>query len=282
MQPKEEFLITNKFDESDLDILKAFKKIKSDKNIKEITSRKPDWESENSFILSIAKNYKTNNKKLFRKKHDSKDDLTNIWLSIVENKATNYFIEKEIKPFTGLHYDSLSDIAKLSNNVESLKKIDEILRKEYGIIILYEKSFKGLKLDGCAFNLPNNSPVIAMSLRYSRYDYFWFTLMHELSHVSLHHDMLSTPIIDDLENESQVMTEIEANRAASESLIPIEANRSLFRTKDEPQTLLAVCKKFSINPIVAAGAVRKKHNNYRIFSDLVNSINVRMELGFDD
>ncbi|CCP02453.1 hypothetical protein BN439_1375 [Erwinia amylovora Ea644] len=95
MQPKEEFLITNKFNESDLDILKAFQKIKSDKKIKEIISRKPDWESENSFILSIAKNYKTNNKKLFRKNNDSKDDLTNIWLSIVENKATSHFIEKK-------------------------------------------------------------------------------------------------------------------------------------------------------------------------------------------
>jgi len=38
-------------------------------------------------------------------------------------------------------------------------------------------------IDGAAFWLDAKSPVVAMSLRYDRIDYFWFTLMHELAHI---------------------------------------------------------------------------------------------------
>ena len=67
-----------------------------------------------------------------------------------------------------------------------------------------------------------------MSLRFARYDQFWFTLMHELSHICLHIDLLDSPIIDSLydsednpiENIEEDEIEDQANMLARLSLIP--------------------------------------------------------------
>ena len=41
------------------------------------------------------------------------------------------------------------------------------------------------RIDGVCFWLDDLSPVIALSFRYDRLDWFWFTLGHELRHVKM-------------------------------------------------------------------------------------------------
>jgi HTH-type transcriptional regulator/antitoxin HigA len=41
----------------------------------------------------------------------------------------------------------------------------------------------GSKIDGACFWLSDNEPVVALSFRYDRVDWFWHTLIHELAHV---------------------------------------------------------------------------------------------------
>ena len=282
MPHEKDFFVSNQFSESDLEILLNFQKIKNSKKIKDIISRKPEMENENQFLLDVAKNLTFNKNKLFRKRDDANSELINLWLSLIEKKSLNTYLKGNTKVFTDLDFENLGIIASLSRDVQSIHYISRILKEEYGIILIIEKSFKGMKLEGCTFCLPNKTPVIGLSLRYSRYDYFWFTLMHELSHIALHYDKLDTPILDDLDIDTETDVEIEANRAAADSLIPREANRAVFRTFNEPDSLISVCERFNIHPIIAAGAVRNKHKNYVIFSSLVNSIDVRRELGFNE
>jgi HTH-type transcriptional regulator / antitoxin HigA len=71
-------------------------------------------------------------------------------------------------------------------------------------------------LDGAAFWL-NDRPVIAMTLRFDRIDYFWFTLMHEVAHIWLEHEGY---YLDDLKNLEDTPIENEANSQAANWLIP--------------------------------------------------------------
>ena len=51
------------------------------------------------------------------------------------------------------------------------------------------------KIDGVCFWLDADSPVIALSVRYDRIDWFWHTLMHEMAHVK-NKDGMESPILD--------------------------------------------------------------------------------------
>lgn len=57
------------------------------------------------------------------------------------------------------------------------------LLADYGIRLVVIEHLPRCKIDGAALWLSEDAPVIALSLRYDRIDYFWFTLMHELSHI---------------------------------------------------------------------------------------------------
>ena len=61
---------------------------------------------------------------------------------------------------------------------------------DYGIRFIVVEPLPGIKVDGVALWLDNESPVIGVSVRFDRIDAFWFTLMHEFSHI-YHGDALS-------------------------------------------------------------------------------------------
>ena len=54
---------------------------------------------------------------------------------------------------------------------------------EFGIRFVVVEALPGAKIDGAAFWLNETSPVIAVSVRFDRVDNFWFTVMHEFTHV---------------------------------------------------------------------------------------------------
>ena len=137
-------------------------------------------------------------------------------------------------------------------------------------------SFSGIKLDGATFLLGDSIPVIGMSLRYNRLDYYWFTLFHELSHVILHQEHLKTPLLDDLEKEKTTDIENEANNLALKMIIP----RSVWRSCDlnynaDNKNVYKLAEELKIHPALVAGRYRKERNNYSIFSDIVNAINIK-------
>ena len=69
-----------------------------------------------------------------------------------------------------------------------------LLAKEFlnknGIHLVREGHLRKTRLDGAAMKLPDGSPVVGLTLRYDRLDYFWFTLLHELAHVARHLDKI--------------------------------------------------------------------------------------------
>lgn len=172
---------------------------------------------------------------------------------------------------------TLKEIAQLSPQISNIKVLPDLLA-ELGIILIYEESIPSLKLDGSAFLLPNGTPVIALSFRHARVDNFWFTLMHELAHVVLHYDLLTTPIIDDLENPDHSATDIEiqANRLAKESFITRAQWRNCpAKSSTNKDVLIKFASKLNIHPAILAGLLRKDRNKYDIDSDIISSTNTR-------
>lgn len=97
------------------------------------------------------------------------------------------------------------------------------LLSRYGIRFVVVEPLAGAKIDGAALWLNDHSPVIAVSVRYDRIDSFWFTVMHEFSHIR-HNDTLSVDSRlsvdspkDDNERDSM---ELRADAEASASLVP--------------------------------------------------------------
>ena len=74
---------------------------------------------------------------------------------------------------------------RLMNLIDVPEGVDQIPRilSEGGIRFLVVETLPRTKIDGACFWLDENSPVIALSLRYDRIDYFWHTIMHELGHL---------------------------------------------------------------------------------------------------
>ena len=73
-------------------------------------------------------------------------------------------------------------LRSLAYSIEGLRYVPKAL-EDAGIRFLVIEALPGTRIDGACFWLDQDSPVIALSLRYDRIDYFWHTIMHELGHI---------------------------------------------------------------------------------------------------
>lgn len=170
----------------------------------------------------------------------------------------------------------MHSVAKLSVEKDGPLLARGLLR-EHGIDLIIEPHLPRTHLDGAAIKVDvYDHPVIGLSLRHDRLDNFWFCLMHELAHISLHLDD-NTQFYDDLDlveqNDSQ---EREADELAGEALIPEKAWRtspaSVIAMPDAAQEL---AQQLGISPSIVAGRMRHEFKAYRLFNNLVGHGEVR-------
>ena len=170
----------------------------------------------------------------------------------------------------------LQHIAQLSVYDDGpLRARDELANN--GIALIIERHLSKTYLDGGSFLDEKNRPVIGLTLRQDRIDNFWFTLLHELSHVFMH---LKTPgecFVDDTkEGDENDEKEKQANRCAREVTIPRSIwNRSKankFRTYD---AIIELAEKQGIHPAIVAGRLRHETGDYKLFSDLIKDSKVK-------
>lgn len=215
------------------------------------------------------------NNTFFRKSNDSSNILVNYWLGKVRKISTIYSLCGNLPKFEGITKDFVRQVVELSPKVDNLLILSKIL-EEKGIILVIEQYIPGLKADGAVFINEYSQAVIALSLRFSRLDNFWFTLVHELSHLILHSGELQVPIVDDLEEESSELVEKQANKLAKELLIPrhIWRNCACKYNKNE-SVLLEFASQNKIHPAIVAGLLRYELNDYSLYSRIINSIDTR-------
>ncbi len=149
---------------------------------------------------------------------------------------------------------------------------------KYGIALVVLAHLPTTRLDGAAMRLQGGTPIIGLTLRHDRLDHFWFTLLHELGHVALHlKKNESTTFLDDLDRaESTDEVEREANAFAAEALIPAtEWPKAFSEGSATTADISATAQRLRVHVSIVAGRVRRELNDFRTFSKLVGSGEVR-------
>jgi HTH-type transcriptional regulator/antitoxin HigA len=138
---------------------------------------------------------------------------------------------------------------------------------EYGIRFVIVEPLSGARIDGAAFWLDAESPVIALSVRYDRIDAFWFTVMHEWAHIK-NGDALSvdTDLIDPTVGLTVVLVENEAERLASkqasDALIPSSEMDSFIHRVGpmySKERIIQFAHKVKIHPGIIVGQLQHRN-----------------------
>lgn len=129
-----------------------------------------------------------------------------------------------------------------------------------GVRLVIVEHLSGTRIDGCALWL-GEAPVIALSLRYDRVDWFWFTIMHELAHILAREGSLDTQLVG---NDAQgTVSEIEerADRRAADWLVP-QVQLQAFADRQRPYFSRSAIEDFAsrmnIHPGIVVGQLQKR------------------------
>jgi len=174
----------------------------------------------------------------------------------------------------------LKEIARLSYFNDGPLLAREYLEKQ-GIHLMIVSHLPKTYLDGAAMLLPDGSPVVGLTLRYDRFDNFWFSLLHELVHIARHLSRDKQIIVDDFDlrkhdHNGLDRAEKEADELASSSLIPDKYWKQISSmdpiSSDEVKEN---AENLTIHPAIIAGRIRFERNNYRLLTRLVGQGKLR-------
>lgn len=177
---------------------------------------------------------------------------------------------------------ALNKLRLFLHETAEIRHIPGILA-EAGIRFVIIETMPGTKIDGATFWLDNDSPVVVLSLLRDRIDNFWFTLMHELSHVE-HGEGKDAPIIDmDLCSKEQLPDrpdyEIRADLDAAEFCVSQDAMEN-FIVRTDPYyhevKILGFALTHMVHPGIVVGQLQHRGrigwDKHRKFLDKVRQI----------
>ena len=171
---------------------------------------------------------------------------------------------QSVATFTGRRMDACeSALRELATEPDLAAGVSETL-SGFGIRFVIVEHLTGTKIDGATLWLSSKEPVIAMSLRYDRIDYFWFTLFHELSHVR-HKDDLSLDAEPEAENsdQSKPAFEVRADKEATELLVPPKQLKAFVKQAAPDFTADAVnefAESIGLHPGIVVGQLQHRGN----------------------
>ncbi len=199
------------------------------------------------------------------------------WATRVTQKAKKVTASKKFKPGS-IDLKFMRRIIKLSVYKDSPLKAQQELLK-YGIILIVEPHFSKTYLDGATILINKANPVIGLTLRHDRLDNFWFTLMHELAHISLHYNSDVSLYFDEIEDVKSVTLsdkEREADEMAEESILP-KSKWEISPARLIPSSMAAnsLANELGIHAAVIAGQIRHKGNKYVYLTKIVKAEKVR-------
>ena len=194
--------------------------------------------------------------------------------------------EQELPPYVSnsLNEQDLKHFVKLSAFDEGPDLARKFLQKR-GIAFVILKNLPHTYLDGACFKSPSERPIIGITLRHDRLDNFWFTLLHELGHLSLHLTLNHFAFFDETEsnkshNEFKDIKEKEANDFASKHLIPEDEwkpwrNANGNRVSKDEIRLFA--NHLGISSAIIAGRLRWETRDYEKYSIMLGNKTVKKQ-----
>ena len=121
-----------------------------------------------------------------------------------------------------------------------------------GVAITFVPELPRIRASGATWWMSPHKAVIQLNLRYKRDDQFWFSIFHEAGHILLH-GKKDVFIEDDGENSK----EDEANKFASEILIPKTQLRKFIELSDFNKTeIRSFASEIGIAPGIVVGRLQ--------------------------
>lgn len=205
------------------------------------------------------------------------------WQARVSNLA-----KRELLPNfkrESVNKDFARSLAKISYLDEGPRVAIEFLNKK-GIHVILARHLEKTYLDGGCFLSSNAAPVIGLTLRHDRTDNFWFTLLHELGHLTLHYEDMrekGEAFFDDTDRlkDSRSKREREANDFARDALIPDEtwAKHKAHLLKNSTESEIKdFAESLSIHPAIVAGRIQWEKKDYQIAPNLLGRNTLRKQL----
>jgi HTH-type transcriptional regulator/antitoxin HigA len=156
-------------------------------------------------------------------------------------------------------------LPKLSATEADTGRVPAVL-VDIGVRFVIASHLTGTKIDGATVWLDENSPVVAVSFRYDRVDWFWFTLMHEIAHVlagdERHMPMIDQALVGRDADASQISTpEEKADKAAREWLIPGDRLSAFIRSTKpyySRAALLRFASSLGLHPALVVGQLQNR------------------------
>jgi HTH-type transcriptional regulator / antitoxin HigA len=191
--------------------------------------------------------------------YDERNELQWAWLyrakELAEATHSSPYSEANLRK-------ALSRLRTLLVAPEELRQVPTILA-EAGVRFVIVEFLPGAKIDGAAFWL-NDTPVIALSIRFDRVNNFWFVLRHEIEHILNRDGQVSIDIelTERLQNKGELPPEeVRANAAAAEFLIPkSELDSFIVRVRPlySEQRILLFAKRIGVHPGIVVGQLQHR------------------------
>ncbi len=159
----------------------------------------------------------------------------------------------------------VAELPRLSATDDGTRAVPSLLA-DLGVRFVVAGHLTGTKIDGATVWLDEGAPVIALSLRYDRMDWFWFTLMHEIAHVlagdAQRGTMLDQALVGrDADPSSVSDIEQRADQAASAWLVPPE-RLNAFIKRISPYysrpALLQFAASIGVHPAIVVGQLQNR------------------------
>jgi len=189
----------------------------------------------------------------------STEELTSsqrAWLFRAKNLAMAVHAEKYTKSRLNT---ALSHLENMKVDEADIRLIPKVLA-DAGVRLIIIEPFPHAKIDGVSFWI-NDSPVIALSLRYDRIDYFWHTLMHEIGHIINEDGLKENCIILDIDlfdeyGGSDIPYEKAADEFAVNFLVPQKELKN-FIDRTQPiyskSKILNFANRIKVHPGIVVG-----------------------------
>jgi HTH-type transcriptional regulator / antitoxin HigA len=149
------------------------------------------------------------------------------------------------------------ELRRLAAKTQAVHRVPVLLTSA-GIRYVVVEPLPNVKIDGAAFWLDADSPVVAMSLRFDNIGSFWFALMHEVDHIE-HKDAFS---FDDLQSSPSDEAEKRASWNAANLLVPQHELEQFIKAcapRYSEARINNLATRLQIHPGIIVGQLQHRH-----------------------
>jgi HTH-type transcriptional regulator/antitoxin HigA len=189
--------------------------------------------------------------------YDERTSLQYAWLfrakELAEGVHSAPYSEKKLRL-------AVAQLKTLLVAPEEIRQVPQMLA-DAGVRFVIVEFIPGAKIDGAAFWLDDDVPVIALSLRFDRISNFWFVLRHEIEHV-LRRDgaRIDVELTESIQRKEVLpIEETRANDAAANFVVPADELESFIlrvRPLYSEKRIMLFAKRIGVHPGLVVGRLQ--------------------------